>query len=168
MKSFKRILIADGDLLVESVVKVLRLVFHLTVDDSDEYREDIKILDSEGEPIIFGEIKGTNRGVKREHINQSDSHRERAGLPSKFPSLLIINPHIKNSRTIEEKDKEVPKEQVEHALRNDILIIRTLDLLRLLRFHFDNKIELDELIKVLCENAGWLKVGDDGWEVVHE
>ena len=141
LRFYKRILVTDGDLLVEAVVKLLRTGFGMSVDDSEEYREDIKILDSEGKPIIFGEIKGTNRGVKREHINQADSHRERAGLSPEFPSLLIINTHIKNSRTLEEKDKDVPTAQVIHASRNHILILRTLDVLHLLRLHLENKIK---------------------------
>lgn|GEM_PF-1094185 len=168
LRFYKRILIADGDPLVEAVVRLFKMGFGMTVDDSDEYREDIKILDSAGTPIIFAEIKGTNRGVKREHINQADSHRDRAGLTPEFPSLLIINTHIKNSRTIEEKDKDVPAEQIQHASRNHILILRTLDVLRLLRLCLDHKIELEDLIKVLVENSGWLKVSDDDWEVIHD
>jgi hypothetical protein len=167
LRFYKRILVTNGDPLVEAVVKLLREGLGMSVDDSDEYREDIKILDSKGTPIIFGEIKGTNRGVKREHINQADSHRERAGLSPEFPSLLIINTHIKNSRTIEEKDKDIAAEQVQHATRNNILILRTLDVLRLLRLHLDSKIESEDIIKLLVESSGWLKVSDEGWEVVH-
>ncbi|MDY6895934.1 MAG: hypothetical protein SVO01_11050, partial [Thermotogota bacterium] len=156
----------DGDLLVEAVVKLLRKGFGLTVDDTDEYQEDIKILDNERNPIIFGEIKGTNRGVKREHINQADIHRERSGLSPEFPSLLVINTHIKNSRTIEEKDKEVPIEQVQHASKNHILVLRTLDLLRLLRIHLDGKINSDDVSRLFRNNSGWLKVSEESWEIV--
>ena len=166
LRFYKRILITNSEPLVEAIVKIFRSGFGLSVDDTDEYRENIKILDSEGNPIIFAEIKGTNRGVKREHINQVDSYRERSGLSSEFPSLLIINSHIKNSRTIEEKDKDVPTEQVQHASRNHILILRTLDVLRLLKLYLDHKIESEDLIKLLTENSGWLKVSEDNWEVV--
>ena len=61
LQRFKRILLLNGELLVEAVVDVLRNGFNLTVDDTDKYREDVKILDEKNNPIIFVEIKGTNK-----------------------------------------------------------------------------------------------------------
>jgi hypothetical protein len=163
---YKRILLFDSDILVEAVVEVLRQGFGLNVDESDEYREDIKILNDKGTPIIFGEIKGTNGGVKREHINQVDGHRERAKLDPKFPAILIINTHIKNSRTVAEKDKVPQKEQVIHATNMNVLVLRTLDLLRLLRLSMKDKVTKKEILTILKGNCGWLKVTDHNYEVV--
>lgn len=163
---YKRILLFDGDTLVEAVVEVLRQGFGLKVDESDEYREDIKILNDKGTPIIFGEIKGANGGVKREHINQVDGHRERAELDPKFPAILIINTHIKNSRTVAEKDKEPQKEQVTHAINMNVLVLRTLDLLGLLRLSMKDKVTMKEILTILKGNCGWLKVTDHNYEVV--
>ncbi len=166
LQAFKRILLFDGELLVDSVVETLRIGFGLNVDDTDEYKEDIKILGADDKPIIFGEIKGTNAGVKREHINQADSHRERAGLPSQFPVLLVINTHIKNSRNLKEKDQAVPSDQIQHASKNNVLILRTLDLLGLLRLKMSGKIPSEQILKLMANSFGWLKVSGDEWEVV--
>ena len=80
-RDYKAILSTSGEILKERVVAILRAFFGLKVDATEEFREDAKILNEDtGQPIAFAEIKGTKAGIKREHINQVDSHRERAGL----------------------------------------------------------------------------------------
>lgn len=167
LQRFKRILLLDGELLVEAVVDVLRNGFNLTVDDTDKYREDVKIL-YDNNPIVFVEIKGTNKGVERKYINQCDTHRQEAGLPPEFPSILIINTHIKNARTVAEKDQTVPNDQIRHATRNNVLILRTLDLLLLLAQIRDDKIgtTTKEVISELTTKSGWLKASHEAWEIV--
>lgn len=168
LQRFKRILLLDGELLVEAVVDVLRNGFNLTVDDTDEYREDVKILDEKNNPIIFVEIKGTNKGVARKYINQCDTHRQEAELPPEFPSILIINTHIKNARTVAEKNKPVPSDQIRHAARNNVLILRTLDLLLLLAQILDDNISttIKEVISELTTKSGWLKASSETWEII--
>jgi hypothetical protein len=165
-KEFKRVLVADGEALVNAVVATLREGFAMEVNSTDERREDIKIQGTDGKPILFGEIKGTNAGVKREYINQADSHRERAGLTPSFPTILIINTHMKNARTVAEKDQPVPAEQIAHATKIRVLILRTLDLVRLLRQMQEGKVDRNKVLEVLCSKVGWLKCGDETFEIV--
>ncbi|MBW8015456.1 MAG: hypothetical protein FVQ82_04655 [Planctomycetes bacterium] len=167
-REFKKILIFNSDALVGAVATILERGFGFSIDDSDELKEDLKILDEQGKPIIFVEVKGTNKGVKREHINQCDSHRERADLSPDFPSILIINTHMRKSRTIEEKDQDVAKEQIKHAVKTNVLILRTLDVLKLLSLKLNNNIPSNEIINLLSDNHGWLKVSDEKWEILEE
>ncbi len=164
---YKKVILGSGEILVENVATLLRDGFSFRIDSKDEYKEDIKIIDENNNSLVLIEVKGTNRGVKREHINQTDSHRERAGLASDFPSLLVINTHIKDSNNMEHKDKVVPKEQIKHAVKMNILILRTLDLLYLLR-HLDNsKISRQSIMDIFCSEVGWLKVDSDGWKIIN-
>jgi hypothetical protein len=165
-RRFKHILVADGDALVEAVTLTLREGFGFSVDSTDEFREDIKILGADSKPVIFAEIKGTNSGVKREFINQADSHRERAGLSDTFPTLLIVNTHIKNARSIAEKDQDVPDEQIAHAKRNGVLILRTFDLLTLLRLKQVGRIESSAALELFQKNSGWLRCREQTIEVI--
>jgi len=167
-RAFKKALISSGEVLVDSVINIFEKGFEFSLDTKDELREDLKILDDVGKPIVFVEVKGTNTSVKREHINQCDSHREQADLPLNFPSILVINTHIKNARNIDEKDQELAVEQIKHAAKNNVLILRTLDLLRLLSLKFDRDIPKNEIISLLSINSGWLKVSKDKWEVIQE
>jgi hypothetical protein len=162
--SFRRckwILINDGDDLVDAVKHVLETGFGFRVESVEEFREDMKLLGEDNKPLLFVEVKGTNRGVKREHVNQADSHRERSGLAPTFPSILIMNTSIKNARSLAEKDEPVASEQVEHAKRHNILILRTLDLLRLMGLHSRGAITSAEVQGLLTTGAGWLKGTDD-------
>ena len=165
-RSFKRILLPTGDPLVEAVVKVLRGGFGLNIDENDELKEDAKILDSANKPIILVEIKGTNGSVTRQNVYQAESHRERAKLPTDFPSILIINTDIKKSRNLEEKDHPVADEQVSLAKNLKVLIIRTIDLLNLLRLLMRKSISHDEIIRILKEEHGWLRVSNEQWQIL--
>ena len=115
LKRYKAILALSGQELVASVIGVLREGFGIAVDGIDNLREDFKLLDSDKKPFVLCEVKSTNRGVKREHVNQADSHRERSGFDAKFPSLLIVNTAVKSARSVAEKNQEVAMEQVQHA-----------------------------------------------------
>ncbi|HEB72370.1 MAG TPA: hypothetical protein ENI77_07085 [Nitrospirae bacterium] len=163
LQKYKSILSLTGGDLVDSVATVFRKGFGIGVDPLDELREDIKLLD-DNKPFCLCEVKGTNKGVKRENINQADSHRERSGFKAEFPSLLVMN--IKNARSLNEKDQGIAIEQIRHAKTTNVLILRTLDLLELLRLYKNNKIMLTELKEMLTSNAGWLRVDKDGYKIV--
>jgi len=166
--SFKSILVATGENLVFSVAQVFSEGFGFSVDTKDELREDLKLLDDNKKPFCLCEIKGTNKGIGREFINQADSHRERAGLSGEFPSILIVNTHIKNARTISEKDQEIAKEQIQHSKKMNILMLRTIDLLFLLNLYKRGSIEKDQLIALMTANSGWLRCNESNYEILVE
>ena len=72
------------------------------------------------------------------------------------------------ARNIAEKDQEIAGEQIKNAVKNNVLILRTLDLLRLLSLKLDKNIPKNEIISLLSTNYGWLKVSRDKWEVIQE
>jgi hypothetical protein len=166
LEQFKSILALTGDELVKSVICVFSEGFRIGVDSKDELREDFKLLNSASDPLCLCEVKGTNRGVKREHINQADSHRERSGFGACFPSILIINTHIKNARSIIEKDQEIANEQIKHATNMNVLIMRTVDLLGMLRMFLMKQLELRELEEMLISSRGWLRVEGQDLKII--
>ncbi len=163
---FKRVLVTSDYALVEAVRHLLETGFGFKLDATDELREDLKVLGDDDKPIVLAEVKGTNAGVKREQVNQADSHRERAGLDAAVPSILIINTNIKNARSLEEKDQPVAPEQVKHAKHIGILVLRTLDLLRLLGLYKRGTITREEVLRLLATVSGWLRVTDERAEIV--
>lgn len=140
----------------------------LKIHAADNFREDISILDANGQLAVLGEIKGKSGGVKREYINQADSHRERAKLPEDFPTLLIINTHTRNTRTLQEKDKEIPSEQVKHAVKMNVLVLRTLDLLNLLALVQKGRVTTADILELLRSNVGWLRIIGDKIQIQKE
>jgi hypothetical protein len=133
----------------------------LTVDAADQLREDVKLLDENGKVVCIGEIKGVNRGLKRENINQTDSHRERSGFDGSFPALLVANTNIKSARSVAEKDQEVAAEQIRHAVHMRVLIMRTIDLLGILRLVLAGKLTKPAACSLVLSSVGWLRVQSD-------
>ncbi|MCB2182352.1 MAG: hypothetical protein KQH63_10025 [Desulfobulbaceae bacterium] len=163
---YKKVLLGSGEILVEHVAAVLRGGFSFNINSNDDLKEDLKILNENNEPVIFVEVKGTNRGVKREYINQTDSHRDRAGLDATFPALLLINTHIKKSTSLEDKDQKISKDQIKHAVKIGVLILRAIDLLFLLKQKDNGTISQQEVIEILSQNVGWLRVNSERWEII--
>lgn len=161
LQRFKRVLTSSDDALVDAVAGVLVDGFRLRVDDTDDHREDLKVLTATGDAIALVEVKGASGSVKRENVNQADNHRERANLPATFPTVLIMNTHARET-SIERKDRAVPEEQVQHAARMNILVLRTLDLLRLLSLNWKGGLSTDKLAEILKGPGGWLRVQADG------
>lgn len=166
LSRYKSVLALSSNALVASVVDVLMYGFGIPVDTHDELREDFKMLDDKAQPFCLCEVKGTNKGLKREHLNQADSHRERSGFQEDFPAAIIINTHMKTARSVEEKDQDLAREQILHARKMSVLILRTIDLLRLLALLLNRQITLPEVKNLFTQNSGWLRVNDAGWTIV--
>lgn len=165
LDSFKSSLTLTGEPLVQVVSEILQEVTGFNCDSTDELKEDAKLKDENEKIVAICEIKGVNRGIKRENINQTDSHRDRSGFAESFPALLIANTAIKNANNLQEKDEEPSADQIIHAAKINILILRTLDLLNLLRLIRSGEVEQVEARRLLLENSGWLKVSAAGVEV---
>ncbi|PPD34274.1 MAG: hypothetical protein CTY19_05345 [Methylomonas sp.] len=166
LTQYKASLVHSGPQLVADVSTILKAVLGVDIDATDDFREDIKFMDDDNNVIGVCEIKGINRGVKRENINQTDSHRERSGFDATFPALLIVNTGIKSARSIEEKDLEVAAEQVKHAAHMRVLIMRTLDLLGLLRLALAGKLTTQEARSLVLLNVGWIRVQSENIQVL--
>jgi len=165
-RKYKRILIRSGDPLKDDVISILTDYFGLKVNSIDEGREDFAILESES-IICLGEVKGTNSGVKREHINQVDSHRERNDLDSQTAGLLVINNQM-DIASIEERLKTtVPEEQIVHARSMNVLIVRTVDLLFFMRLVEGDSNRSEKLLSALGSGGGWLSADTEAYRIVN-
>lgn len=166
LSEFKSALIYSGTELVKVIAELIRHASNLTCDLTDDFHEDAKLMDEDGTIVAVCEIKGINRGVKRENINQTDSHRERSDFSPDFPALLIANTNIKQARTIAEKDEEIHIDQARFAAKNKILVLRTLDLLNLLRLVRASEISQSDVRNFFLTTHGWLRVVGDEISIV--
>ena len=115
------------------------------------------------------EAKGTKKGVKREYINQVDSHRERNELPTSIPGVLFINNEMSVAGIDKRLETKVPDDQIKHARKLNILIVRTIDLLFLMRHLENNPDRQAELMRLLLSSGGgWLRADSEGYRVVSE
>lgn len=165
---YKKCLCFDGEFLKESVICILEDGFGFKIDPEDEFREDLKIVNENGEPFVLVEVKGTSRGVTREMINQADNHRERNNHPQEFPSISIVNTNIKKASSIDDKYQDVAEEQIKHAVKMNVLVLRTIDLLNLLYLKEAGAIDSTHLLNLFVKEHGWLKTTQEGFEVLKE
>jgi len=164
-KNYKLILNSSKDILRNAVIDIFTDFFKQKVDPVDNGKEDFKILDEEGNPICVVETKGTNKGVKRESINQVDSHRERSQIDTSVLGLLVINDQMKKNSIEEKLETYVVEEHIKHAELNNVMIMRTIDLLYLMKF-LEDKDAKEEFDKILKEKVGWLKADENGYEII--
>jgi len=167
LKEYKGILTTSGENLRSIINAIFEDFFGLKVDPSDEGKEDGKILNENGELLAIFEVKGVKKGISRENINQVDSHRERNGLSTSTPAILIINNQMDVDGIEARLNTSVAKEQIEHAVKLRILIMRTIDLLFLMK-HLEDKSISDrgtELLKLMQSPGGWLKADDSNFAV---
>jgi len=124
---YKAILYLKHDELIEPVMGILNSVDIKTFRE-EKFEEDFWICDGEGVKKIICEVKGTKNNIARKHINNLDNHREMNELGDDFPALLISNTFAE-AESISEKNREISPDIIKHAINNNILIMRSLDLI---------------------------------------
>jgi hypothetical protein len=73
------------------------------------------MIQEDGLPLYVVEVKGVSGGVKREYINQVDSHRERRSLTPEVPGWLIINDFMGTEGLEKRIDKTFDSHLMDHA-----------------------------------------------------
>lgn len=166
-KDYKLILSTSGDILRNYVIKIFTNFFNEVVNPDDNFIEDFSVSNSSGDLNYLVEVKGVNKGIKREFINQLDSHRERNDLTTETPGVLIINNQMTIVDIQKRLDTIIPDEHIKHACNLNILIIRTIDLLFLLKHLDDKKDKTTILHDLINKKGGWLKANEDNFEIIN-
>lgn len=131
-RRYKGILTSSGHALTEIVISILRSYFGLDLHSKEAYIEDAIIYDEARKELFVVEIKGVNGGIKRDHINQVDSHRERLDLPPDVPGLLIVNDFADVPSVEDREKKQIDPNHLELATKQNVKVLRTTTLLKLM------------------------------------
>ena len=164
----KSILVSSGDALRDRLVSILRDYFGLTIDPLDEHREDAKVVDDQGNTLVLLEFKAMGSGVGREDVSQINFHRDRAKLPEGIPGVLIANCNRKVTDIAERLAAQVDGKQIQYARNQNVLIVRTIDLLCLMRQMETKGIpeRRAEIRRLFSSGGGWLKATETTYEIV--
>lgn len=160
-KHIKSILYTSGDELVNIVNSILEEILEYSLKDfKDECEEDFLI---KKENVTFiGEIKGINTNVKRNNITQTSTHvalyldkLEEQGIKENTKGILIIN----HQRDIPIKDRvEIPDNVLKIANINNILVIQTIDLLKIYEKYLNKEYTTDDIINIFTTQKGLIKI----------
>jgi hypothetical protein len=106
-----------------------------------------------------------NKNFSRQNINQVDSHRERLGLQLNTPGILVMNTHM-DAESLAEKDEPPHPDIIKKAVTDNVLLVRTIDLLRFADGVDASIFKKEDLLAILMNQLGWLKVADRRYEVL--
>jgi len=160
---FKSILYSTGDELVGVVKEILVDIFKPTDSHfTDVKKEDFRF---EFEDVNFMvEIKGINTNVKNSNIAQCKKHvtdfliAEDTMSPNNVKGLLIINPR----RDIEPRKREpIHADQISYAKSEGILIITTLELLKLYQAYTKDEVVSNKCFETFKNNVGEFKFEEE-------
>ncbi|WP_107690867.1 hypothetical protein [Campylobacter concisus] len=156
---FKSILYSTGDELVGVVKEILVDIFKLTDSHfTDVKKEDFRF---EFEDVNFMvEIKGINTNIKNSNIAQCKKHvadliaEDDTKSPGNVKGLLIVNPQ----RDIEPGKREpIHANQISYAKSEGILIITTLELLKLYQAYTKDEVVSNKCFETFKNNVGEFK-----------
>ncbi|WP_459903294.1 hypothetical protein [Campylobacter concisus] len=160
---FKSILYSIGDELVGVVKEILVDIFKL----KDSHFTDVKKEDFrfEFEDVNFMvEIKGINTNVKNSNIAQCKKHvtdliaEDDTKSPGNVKGLLIVNPQ----RDIEPGKREpIHANQISYAKSEGILIITTLELLKLYQAYTKDEVVSNKCFETFKNNVGEFKFEEE-------
>lgn len=154
---YKSILISSGDDLVKTVFDILgKILNHNFEDFTDIKKEDFRF--EYNNTLFIGEIKGVNENVKNKHISQLDNHLDDLEYDEVIftPKKLLIINHQRKSPLVERA--EVDPKQIDKAIRDDVLIIETITLLKLYERFLNDEITKEEVYEIFRDKTGLLKI----------
>ena len=162
-EKLKQVLFLGDDPLVDVVIYLFKEVYRLGIEHSERYEEDFFISNDQKKRQILVEVKGLNKNVKRLDVSKTLLHRDTYNLPASFPTLLVANTFMAKTTDLRQKDQPIGASEADYARKNDIVILRTLDLLRAAGMAIDDSTRGETFIESLKTRAGWLRVTDEGW-----
>lgn len=130
----------------------------IVTNKNDIGEEDFWILNN-GSPVVICETKGKDNNLLRADINKLDDHREARHKENTFPAVLIVN-SFNTAKSIIEKEVPIPSNVIEHAVNQNMLVLRTLDVVRLLDMHQEKNVSTETILNYFTTHAGWMKVTD--------
>lgn len=151
--------------LLEVISEIMNRFFDIALNCDEKFIEDASITDDEGNILAVFEIKGVKKNFSRADVNQVDSHRERQGLPPETPGLLVMNT-FRSPESLEDKDTPPNSEIIQKGVAENVLLIRTLDLLRYADGIEKGVFSKDEFRETILSKTGWLKVENETIEVM--
>jgi hypothetical protein len=164
----KQIMALSGPQLREGVLRFLSAGLSMPAQQGEgEHGAFWLVAEAVGEKWCFGEIRDSADGnVTREHLAHVMIDREASSMPETFPALLVVNTFFRKD-SMDDRDQKVPGEVARRAAEDHILIVRTLDLIRLYQKEQAGFAGLQEFQAAVRTGGGWYEVNNSLASKVH-
>jgi hypothetical protein len=154
----KRMLYLMGADLEREVVHFVERELRLEARPADGEGSGFWIPDDQGSQWCIGEAVGSAQGnVAKEHLAHLLVRRMKVGLDESAPALLVVNTY-QRGRTMEDRDMAVPPDVARRASEDHMVVMRTIDLLRLQQRAANGFPASEQVTEALRGKGGWLEV----------
>ncbi len=155
-RAAKRILFVRDEELRQEVVRFLNDDLHMPA-HANEAVNLFALSDETGDWGIGLSKVMADGNVTKGHIAEMMLHRGQAGLPDDAPALLVVNT-FQQGQTIAERDEPVESGVLRRAAEDHVVVVRTIDLLRLGLRAANGFPAAEQLTNALRSGGGWLEV----------
>lgn len=155
----KQILHLTEGALRDELTRFFTLGLDMPTGASEQSKEGFwMIAEALGEEWCFGEARDSAGGnVTREMVARVMINRHDAGKQDDFPALLVVNAFCEKD-DMAERDQPVPAEICRRAAEDHILVVRTLDLVRLRQKEQAGFAGINDFQEALRSGGGWYEV----------
>jgi hypothetical protein len=121
--------------------------------------EDFWLLEDK-ESWCIGEVKGPGTSnLGRQDVGKLDTHRKEAKRPQDFPALLVGNT-FHRTQNVASRDQPIAPNVIKRAAEDHVLVVRTLDLVRLLMLGASPEAKA-AFLSAIRRGGGWFEVTSD-------
>jgi hypothetical protein len=155
-RDYKGILATSDSQLSNRIIAILESVFDLHVEVEAD-RKSAMITEDDHRPILIFQSYSTDKDFDRDLIDQIHMHQESKGLSKTLRAILFVNSDKASSDIRARAEKEVAEGIVRYALEQNVLIVRTIDLLFLMRQLERDSERKKRLMQLFLSRGGWLR-----------
>jgi len=147
-------------LVIDALNQILEGSGYRAEDREDVRAEDFWLVGPE-EDFGIVEVKGQNSHVRRDDVNQVDSHRDEIGEQAhNLPGLLVVN-IFRGHEDLEQRQLPVAEQVIRRAAGSNVLVLRTIDVYNLLHQALAGRGAGATLLEALRAGGGWLEVATE-------
>jgi hypothetical protein len=156
----KRILLIEGEDLTNEVVRFLHedLGLDITRKARAADGEELWLPDAEGRPwASVHVISSEDTNVTKQDVAHAMLRRASSGKDDETPVLLVANT-FRTKQGLADRDTAIPTDVVRRAAEDRILVVRTMDLVRLGQRAANGFPAAEQLRDALSSGGGWFEV----------
>jgi len=166
LKDYKAILASSGIYLRNKLVALFESVFGLKVQCMDREERFLVVKDDDS-PLALVESEGIQGPVQMASIERLARARKQHGLSDSFPAVLLINNDMAITNIGERSATTIAPGILENAVRQNVLVMRSIDLLFLLNHLEKSPNKKRRMLDLLTSGGGWLKASTGSYDVIH-
>ena len=140
-----------------------RRIYQIGMDREERFL----VVKDDDSPVALVESEGIQGPVQMASIERLARAREQHGLSDSFSAALLINNDMAITNVGERSATTIAPEILENAVRQNVLVMRSIDLLFLLNHLEKSPNKKSRMLDLLTSGGGWLKASTGSYDVIH-